>query len=56
MTVSMHIMRRASHCVVIVKLLLELVGTLDMVGPGLYELSNLEVNFQSYVNAGDVAT
>jgi hypothetical protein len=30
-------------------------GTLDVVGAQLYELSNLEVSFQSYVNAGDVA-
>jgi hypothetical protein len=30
-------------------------GTLDVVEPWLYELSNLEVIFQSYVNAGDVA-
>ncbi len=29
-------------------------GTLDVVGPQLYELSNLEVIFQAYVNASDV--
>jgi hypothetical protein len=31
-------------------------GTLDVVGPRLYELSNLELIFQSYVNASDATT